>query len=324
MSPNSLSEQLVKYLTDAHSIEEQALVQMKAAPELAGDPQMAEMFERHRVETEEHERLVEEQLSAHGGDPSGLKDLAGKLTGHGFGLFAAGNPDTPGKLIVHAHSYEHMEEAAYDMLARIAERAGDQSLVQIARRIEAQERDMAQRVAGCFDRAVELSLRDVPSDDIQEQLGKYLADAHALEGQSLQLLDKGADIIGAPELSAAMQHHHAETEEHRRLVELRLQDRGQSTSAIKDAALKLGALNWGGFFAAQPDTPIKLAAFAFAVENLEIGAYEMLGRVAQRAGDTETVATVERILSQERAAAEKVRSLFDEAVEVTLSEHVSA
>jgi ferritin-like metal-binding protein YciE len=323
MSPNALSEQIVKYLTDAHSIEEQALVQMKAAPELAGDPQMAEMFERHRVETEEHERLVEQQLSAHGGDPSKLKDLAGKLTGQGFGMFAAGNPDTPGKLIVHAHSYEHMEEAAYDMLARIAERAGDQSLVEVARRIETQEREMADRVAGCFDRAVELSLRDVPSDDIQEQLGKYLADAHALEGQSLQLLDKGAEMIGSRELAAAMEHHHAETEEHRRLVELRLEARGQSTNAVKDAALKLGALNWGGFFGAQPDTPVKLAAFAYAVENLEIGAYEMLKRVAERAGDTETVTVAEQILGQEREAAEKVRSLFDEAVDVTLSEHVS-
>ncbi len=324
MSPNELSEQIVKYLTDAHSIEEQALVQMKAAPGLAGDPQMAEIFERHRVETEEHERLIEEQLSAHGGEPSKLKDLAGKATGHGFGMFAAGNPDTPGKLIVHAYSYEHMEAAAYDMLARIAERAGDQPLVEAARRIEAQEREMAQRVASCFDQAVGLSLRDVRSDDIQEQLGKYLADAHALEGQSLQLLDKGSDLIGCEQLAAAMEEHHAETEEHRRLIELRLQDRGQSTSAIKDAALKLGALNWGGFFAAQPDTPVKLAAFAYAVEHLEIGAYEMLRRVAERAGDAETVTVADRILAQEREAAETVRSLFDEAVDVTLSEHVSA
>jgi ferritin-like metal-binding protein YciE len=324
MSPNELSEQIVKYLTDAHSIEEQALVQMKAAPKLAGDPQLAEMFERHLVETEQHERLVEEQLSAHAGDPSKLKDLAGKVTGHGFGMFAAANPDTPGKLIVHGYSYEHMEAAAYDMLARVAERAGDQALVDVARRIEAQEREMAQRVAGCFDRAVELSLRDVRSDDVQEQLGKYLADAHALEEQSLQLLDKGADLIGCEQLAAAMEHHHAETEEHRRLLELRLQDRGQSTNAIKDASLKLGALNWGGFFGAQPDTPIKLAAFAYAVEHLEIGAYEMLRRVADRAGDAETVTMADSILVQEREAAETVRALFDEAVDVTLSEHVSA
>lgn len=324
MSPNQLSEQLVKYLTDAHSIEEQALVQMKAAPKIAGDPEMAQMFERHRVETEEHERLVEEQLESHGAEPSTIKDLAGKVTGHGFGMFAAGNPDTPGKLVVHGYSYEHMEEAAYDLLARIAQRAGDESLEQAARRIEEQERQMAERVAGCFDRAVEASLRDVPRDDLQEQLGKYLADAHAIEGQSLQLLDKGSGIIKSGPLAAAFEEHHAETEEHLQLLEQRLEARGQSTNAIKDAVLKLGALNWGAFFAAQPDTPAKLAAFAYAVEHLEIAAYEMLRRVAERAGDTETVTMAERILTQERAAAAKVRSLFDEALDVTLAEHVSA
>ena len=36
MSDRTIDEQLTKYLTDAHSIEEQALVQMKAAPRIAG------------------------------------------------------------------------------------------------------------------------------------------------------------------------------------------------------------------------------------------------------------------------------------------------
>jgi ferritin-like metal-binding protein YciE len=164
----------------------------------------------------------------------------------------------------------------------------------------------------------------VPRDDLQEQLGKYLADAHAIEGQSLQLLDKGSDIVKSGPLAAAFEEHHAETEEHVRLLEQRLEARGQSTNAIKDAALKLGALNWGAFFAAQPDTPAKLAAFAYAVEHLEIAAYETLRRVAERAGDTETVTMADRILVQEREAAAKVRSLFDEALDVTLAEHVSA
>jgi ferritin-like metal-binding protein YciE len=239
-------------------------------------------------------------------------------------MFAAANPDTPGKLIVHAFSYEHMEEAAYDLLARIAERAGDQALEQTARRIEAQEREMGDRVAGCFDRAVELSLAKVPQEDLQAQLGKYLADTHAIEGQSLALLDKGSKIIGSGELAAVLQEHHTETREHQRQVAARLEARGQSPSALKDAALKLGALNWGAFFGAQPDTPVKLAAFAYAVEHLEAGAYEMLKRVAERAGDAETVAMADRILEQERAAAEKVRALFDEAVTVALAEQVSA
>jgi ferritin-like metal-binding protein YciE len=72
------------------------------------------------------------------------------------------------------------------------------------------------------------------------------------------------------------------------------------------------------FFQAQPDTPGKLAAFAFAFEHLEIGGYEQLRRVAQRAGDAATVSSVDTILGQERAAAALLRSAFDQAVDASL------
>ena len=66
MTPNSLEEQLVKYLADAHSIEVQALVQMERAPGIAGDPVIAQQFEQHLVETQQHEQLVRDRLEAHG------------------------------------------------------------------------------------------------------------------------------------------------------------------------------------------------------------------------------------------------------------------
>src|SRR3954463_14127726 len=47
MTMRPIDEQLIKYLTDAHSIEEQALAQMRAAPEMAGHPQLAEAFRAH-------------------------------------------------------------------------------------------------------------------------------------------------------------------------------------------------------------------------------------------------------------------------------------
>jgi ferritin-like metal-binding protein YciE len=82
----------------------------------------------------------------------------------------------------------------------------------------------------------------------------------------------------------------------------------------------LGALNWGAFFAAQPDTPVKLAGFSYAFEHLEIAAYELLGRIAGRAGDTETEAVSQRVLQQERAAAALIHDLFPAALEAALHE----
>ena len=76
------------------------------------------------------------------------------------------------------------------------------------------------------------------------------------------------------------------------------------------------------FFKAQPDTPAKLAGFAYAFEALETGAYELLTRTARRAGDEETAAVAERILAEERTAAERVASTWDEAAELALAETV--
>ena len=314
----SLQDQLIKYLTDAHSIEQQALVQMKAAPKIAGDPEIAAAFEQHETETEEHGRLVDERLSALGASPSKVKDVAGALTGIGFGLFAQLQPDTPGKLVAHAFSYEHMELAAYDLLARVADLAGDAETAQVARRIEEQERAMAERLAGLFDPAVDASLREVSPDNLGEQLDKYLEDAHAIEAQAIQLLSKGPELAGVSDLAGAYEEHLHQSQEHQQLIDTRLEARGASPSKLKDAGLRLGALNWGMFFGAQPDTPAKLAAFSYAFEHLEIASYELLRRVAARAGDDQTEAAADTILGDERAAAQRIHAAFANALDASL------
>jgi ferritin-like metal-binding protein YciE len=304
-------EQLVEYLADVHSIEEQALVQMRAAPGIAGDERLAEIFEQHLVETEEQERLVRERLEAHGASPSTIKDLAGKGGGYGMLLFARSQPDTPGKLTAHAFAYEHMEIAAYELLRRMAEHAGDEETAAVARRIGAEEEQMAERLAERFDLAVEVSLAEVDPGDLGEQLVKYLADAHAIEQQAVQLLEAAPDLVDDEVLAQIFRQHLAETRLHQERLEQRLEAHGASPSLVKDAALRAGGLNLGGFFGAQPDTTTKLAGFAFAFEHLEIAAYELLRRVAERAGDRETVEVVDRTLAEEREAAEKIAATWN-------------
>ncbi len=320
MAPNNLEEQFVKYLTDAHSIEHQALVQMRAAPKLASDPRIAQVFEQHLGETEGHERSVTALLEHHGASPSKLKDMVGTLTGAGFGAFAGAQPDTPGKLVVHAFSYEHMEEAAYRLLGPLAEQVGDTEAVEAISEIEGQERAMGDRLADCFDLAVDAALRDLGPGDVDDQLVAYLTDAHAIEAQSLKLLERGPALAGVPALASVYEQHRQESLEHQRLLEIELEKRGASPSKLKDAALWLGALNWGVFFQAQPDTPAKLAAFTYALEHLEIAAYELLRRVAQRAGDTGVEALAGHITGEEQAAAEKIWDLLGQAMEASLQE----
>jgi ferritin-like metal-binding protein YciE len=312
----SLDDQLNAYLSDAHAIEEQALPQMRAAPDMADDAQLAAIFREHLAETEGHEQLVRSRLEARGESPSRVKEAVFKAGGFAFVLFAKSQPDTPGKLVAHGLSYEHLELASYELLARVAARAGDQETVDVATRIRDEERAMAERLEASFDRTVEASTG---------QLDAYLADAHAIEAQSIQLLERGPKIAGDPELARLYAEHLQETREQQRLLDERLDARGASPSRLKDAAMRLGALNWGGFFQAQPDTPGKLAAFAYAFEHLEIGGYEQLHRVARRAGDTETEKAAARILLEERAMAGRLAANWDRAVDASLAaQEVSA
>jgi ferritin-like metal-binding protein YciE len=237
-------------------------------------------------------------------------------------LFARVNPDTPGKLAMHAYSYEHMELAAYELLRRIAEQAGDEPVRAMAAEIGGQERAMADRIADMWDRAVEASLRDKGADDVGKDLVKYLRDAHALEAQAQQLLETGPQIAGFDALAEVFAEHLEQTREHQRLVDERLAAHDAGPSRFQAGAMRAGALNLGTFFKAQPDTPVKLAGFAYAFEALEVGAYELLTRVAQRAGDEQTASVAERILAEERTAAERVAGTWDAAVEAGLAETV--
>jgi ferritin-like metal-binding protein YciE len=324
VTDRAVEDQLTKYLADVHSIEVQALAQLEVAPKVAGDEQLAAAFREHLDETREQERLVRQQLEDRGADTSTLKDIAGRVGGWAMIAFARINPDTPGKLTAHAFSYEHMELAAYELLARAAEHADDQAVVTLARRIAAEEARMAERLAAGFDRAVEASLREKNADDIQSELTSYLTDAHAIEAQALQLLETGGEIAGFDELSAVFREHLEETRGHQRLVEERLRAHDAGPSRIQDSGMRIGGLNIGAFFGAQPDTPAKLAGFAFAFEHLEIASYELLRRVADHAGDSDTVAVAMRILGEEREAAERIAGTWDAAMRAALKEEGAA
>jgi ferritin-like metal-binding protein YciE len=318
VSDRTTRDQLVKYLTDAHSIEEQALAQLRTAPDIAGGGRMAAILAEHLTETEGHERMVRDRLEALGGSPSTVKDVVMAAGGKGFILFARSQPDTPGKLLAHAYSYEHLELAAYRLLAIVADRAGDTETIAAANEIAEQERLMGERLADCYDEAADASLARVEPNEIGSALVSYLGDAHALEEQAIALLGRASTIAGDPAFVEVYERHLEESREHARLIERRLAAHDASPSTVKDAAMRLGGLNWSAFFQAHPDTPGKLAAFAYAFEHLEIAGYELLARVAARAGDDHTGDICRDILTQERAAAGLIARTFERAADASL------
>src|SRR4051812_1406298 len=236
--PASLEEQLVKHLTDVHSIEEQALVQVRQASRIAASAPLADAFRRHVPETREHGRLVRERLEAHSASTERLKDWAGWAGGVGMVGFALVHPETPRLLSAHAFSYEHMELAAHELLARIADRAGDPDTASVARRIAGEERGMAERLRASFDDVVSECLPR--GDALGDRLVKHLTDAHAIEGQAIRLLERARKLAGDPEIARIYEEHLEETRTQQQRVRRRLEALGASPSRAKDTALSVG------------------------------------------------------------------------------------
>lgn len=314
---DEIRDQLTRYLTIAHSIEEQALQQLRTAPEIAGEPEFAEALSRHLRETEGHESGIRRLLHDRGASPSKLGDAAMRAGGRGFVLFARTQTDTPGKLASHALSYEAFEWASHRFLSLLAERAGEPDVADVTRSIQQEERAMMERIEGLLDATAAASIESTLRDDPAALLGSYLADAHAIEAQSIQLLESGRKMIDDPPLRRIFEDHLEASRGQQERLEDALEDVDASRSLLKDAAMRLGALNWGMFFQAQPDTSGKLVVFAYAFEHLEIGGYEQLSRVADRAGEAGTSRLVQGIIDEERRTAETLAEALEKAADVT-------
>src|SRR5919109_2817616 len=156
----NIEEQLVTYLKDAHALEQVPLQMTQAAAKATDDPQLHALFEHHHDETEEHERLIRERIEAHGESTSKLKDLGGRLAAMAKGVEAAGPSDSPGRLARDGYVQEHTEIAAYELLCRVAERAGDTQTADVGRRILQNERQTAEKIAATWDHTTELALHE--------------------------------------------------------------------------------------------------------------------------------------------------------------------
>jgi ferritin-like metal-binding protein YciE len=245
-----------------------------------------------------------------------VKDAIMRLGGEGFVLFAHAQRDTPGKLAAHVLSYEALEWAAYELVEQFARADGDEEVAGVARHIRSQEEGMMRRVEALLDQTVAASLLNRSDRAMEDLLCVYLRDAHALETQSIQLLEDGARIVGRGECRSVLIEHLSSERMHKHLLEQRLASLGRGPSRIKDAALRIGARTWTAFIRALRETAARYAASLFAFQYLEIAGYEQLQRVAARVGDTTTEETVCRILREERRAADQLSRSLESSVDL--------
>jgi ferritin-like metal-binding protein YciE len=166
----------------------------------------------------------------------------------------------------------------------------------------------------------EFELRRAPMADIETQLVNHIDEAHALEQTVLRMLDGLIQSADDAELIDRLEHHKLETQQHESLMRGRLEAHGAQPSMVRQAAGMLEAFMKMPLDLMRGERSGRGARDAYTTEHLEIASYELLRRVAERAGDEETAQACLDILEQERAMAQFVEERWDLLVEQSLRE----
>ena len=160
MADSKLQQKLVDYIEDAHAMEQNVSRMLDSMITTTDDPQITEMLKHHQEETERHEQRLRERLDALGAGPSTRKQAQSIATALMKGAADQVRGDQAGKNARDGFTTEHMEIAAYQLLERLAERAGDPETAEVERQNRADDEAMAQKIDSNWDRFLDLTLAE--------------------------------------------------------------------------------------------------------------------------------------------------------------------
>jgi ferritin-like metal-binding protein YciE len=158
--PPELESKLHDYLADTHSMERAVLRQLDAMISATEDQLFRDALKRHKAETQQQLARLDARLEDHYEDPSEVKEMTAQFVAFFKALRETLGGDKPARHAKDAFVIEHLEIAAYEILERLAEAAGDPETSRVARLNRAEEEAMARTIAASWDRTVEETLRE--------------------------------------------------------------------------------------------------------------------------------------------------------------------
>lgn len=150
------------------------------------------------------------------------------------------------------------------------------------------------------------------SDVIRSEFVTGLINAHALEKQARELIERQLDRVRSyPDVAARLRQHLDETNRQEERLDRLLSGMNESSSGLKDLMLKLGG-NIGALMHSTADDEILKNTFAnLAFENFEIASYESLLTMARMGGFGEAEQLLQQSLQEEEAMAQWIRAHVD-------------
>jgi ferritin-like metal-binding protein YciE len=160
MASEGLKAQLVKHIDEAYAMEQNVLRMLDGMISTTEDPEIRDELRQHKLETERHAERMQQRLEAHSVTPSVVKEVGGIAGALMKSVVDLARGEKAGRNARDAYATEHMEIASYQLLERIAVKAGDEETATAARENRAEEEAMAKKLDARWDAFAELSLKE--------------------------------------------------------------------------------------------------------------------------------------------------------------------
>ena len=157
-------------------------------------------------------------------------------------------------------------------------------------------------------------------DQLKDQLIKHIDEAHAMEQDVLRMLDGMISTTDDPGILDALEHHKLQTQQHAARMAQRLEAHDTAPSTVKQTGGVLGALAKVPLDFMRGEKAGRNARDCYATEHLEIASYELLRRIAEKAGDAETARAAQEIIAEEAAMAKLIEENWDRFAELSLQQ----
>ncbi|MGI4944083.1 MAG: ferritin-like domain-containing protein, partial [Janthinobacterium lividum] len=142
-------------------------------------------------------------------------------------------------------------------------------------------------------------------DTLHEIYHTGLRNQHALEMTAIELTARQVERLEHyPEMASRLRQHHGESQAQAERLEAILARHGTSSSAAKNAVTAVMGNVAAALHIPPSDEVLKNTFANFAFEHQEIAAYTSLIAMAEKLGDTASVAPLQQSLAEEQVMAD--------------------